>query len=191
MTLGIVGYGGYLPVHRLAMADVAATLGSGSARGSRVVASYDEDSTTMAVAAARGALAGRRTEALWFATTNPAYAEKTNATAIHAALGQGALGFAVDMAGSPRSGAGALRAAGAAGGLAVLGDVRVGLPGSADERDGADGAAAFLFGPLLKPSRCRSRTRVRPESSWIVGARRGSPRPGPGRNGSASRCTTR
>ncbi|HZE66745.1 MAG TPA: OB-fold domain-containing protein [Sporichthyaceae bacterium] len=150
MTLGIVGYGGYLPVHRLAMADVAATLGSGSARGSRVVASYDEDSTTMAVAAARGALAGRRTEALWFATTNPAYAEKTNATAIHAALGQGALGFAVDMAGSPRSGAGALRAAGAAGGLAVLGDVRVGLPGSADERDGADGAAAFLFGPAAE-----------------------------------------
>jgi hydroxymethylglutaryl-CoA synthase len=146
MTLGILAYGVHLPVHRLAMADVAAALGSGSPRGTRVVASFDEDSTTMGVAAARAALADRSSDAVWFATANPAYAEKTNATAIHAALGLETAGLAVDMAGSPRSGAGALRAAGAAGGLAVLADLRVGLPGSADERDGADGAAAFLFG---------------------------------------------
>jgi 3-hydroxy-3-methylglutaryl CoA synthase/uncharacterized OB-fold protein len=146
-ALGIVAYGAHLPTHRLAMSDVAAVLGSGSARGSRVVASFDEDSTTMGVAAARAALAGRGTDAVWFATANPAYAEKTNATAIHAALGLGSSGFAVDVAGSPRSGSGALRAAGAGGGLAVLADLRVGLPGSTDERDGADGAAAFLFGP--------------------------------------------
>jgi hydroxymethylglutaryl-CoA synthase len=152
MTLGIVAYAVHLPVHRLAMADVAAALGAGPPRGSRVVAAFDEDSTTMAVAAGRAALAGRTEfgdvgRVLWFATANPAYAEKTNATAIHAALGLDAGWLAVDMAGSPRSGAGALHAAGAAGGLAVLADLRVGLPGSADEREGADGAAAFLFGP--------------------------------------------
>ena len=42
---------------------------------------------------------------------------------------------------------GALRTTTAGGGLAVMADVITGLPGSADERDGADGAVAFRFGP--------------------------------------------
>ncbi len=147
MGFGIVGYGAYLPAHRLAFADVAAVLGAGSPKGSRVVASFDEDSTTMAVEAARSVVADRAVDSLWFATTSPAYFEKTNAAGVHAALGLGGHGFAVDMAGSARSGVGALRAAAGAGGLAVLADVRVGLPGSGEERDGSDGAAAFFFGP--------------------------------------------
>ncbi len=148
MSQGIVAYAAYLPAHRLSLADVAATLGAGRGKGTRVVASYDEDSTTLAVEAARAALAGRRPASIWFATTSPAYAEKTNASAIHAALGLGSDGFAVDVAGSARSAQGALRAAAAQpGGLAVLSDVRVGTPGSADELQNADGAAAFLFGP--------------------------------------------
>jgi 3-hydroxy-3-methylglutaryl CoA synthase/uncharacterized OB-fold protein len=153
MPQGIVAYAAYLPAHRLALADVAATLGAGRGKGTRVVASFDEDSTTMAVEAARAALRGRTglsnsPVSLWFATTSPAYAEKTNASAIHAALGLGTEGFAVDVAGSARSAQGALRAAAAQpGGLALLADVRVGTPGSADELQNADGAAAFLFGP--------------------------------------------
>lgn len=148
MPQGIVAYAAYVPVHRLALADVAATLGSGRGKGTRVVAAFDEDSTTLGVEAARAALRGRSAASLWFATTSPAYAEKTNAAAIHAALGLGRDGFAVDVAGSARSAEGALRAAASQpGGLAVLADVRVGTPGSADERENADGAAAFLFGP--------------------------------------------
>jgi 3-hydroxy-3-methylglutaryl CoA synthase/uncharacterized OB-fold protein len=147
MTLGIVSYGVHLPVHRLALAEVAAAFGSGSGRGRRVVAAFDEDSTTMAVAAARGLVPDRSVESLWFATTSPAYAEKTNAAAVHAALGLGAETFAVDVVGAVRSGEGALRAAAGSGGLAVLADVRVGRPGSADETQAADGAAAFRFGP--------------------------------------------
>ena len=153
MPQGIVAYAAYLPAHRLALADVAATLGAGRGKGTRVVASFDEDSTTMAVEAARAALKGRsadskRAASLWFATTSPAYAEKTNASAIHAALGLGNEGFAVDLAGSARSAQGALRAAATqVGGLALLADVRVGTPGGAEERENADGAAAFLFGP--------------------------------------------
>jgi hydroxymethylglutaryl-CoA synthase len=114
-----------------------------------VVASYDEDSTTLGVEAARRALAdggGGRVEHLYFATTAPAYLDKTNASAIHAALDLGGEGSAVDLAGSARGGPGALRAAAATGGLAVLADVRTGRPGSSDEREGADGAAAFVFG---------------------------------------------
>jgi 3-hydroxy-3-methylglutaryl CoA synthase/uncharacterized OB-fold protein len=147
VTQGIVGYGAYLPVHRLEFADLAATLGTGSPKGSRVVAGFDEDATTMGVAAARP-LAEGPIGPLWFATTSPPYAEKTNAAAVHAALGAGEDGFAVDLAGSSRSGTGALRAAAAGGGLAVFADVRVGMPGSADEREGADGGAAFRFGPV-------------------------------------------
>ena len=45
---------------------------------------------------------------LFFATTVPAYADKTNATAVHAALRLPADALAVDMAGAVRSGVGAL-----------------------------------------------------------------------------------
>src|SRR5204862_462125 len=54
--------------------------------------------------------------------------------------------FASDHASSMRCAVGALRAAAADGGLAVLSDVRLGRPGSADEASGGDGAAAFAFG---------------------------------------------
>jgi hydroxymethylglutaryl-CoA synthase len=144
---GIVSYGAYVPRHRLQRADLGAALGASAGKGARVVASYDEDSTTMGVEAARRALANtRRPEAIHFATTSPAYFDKTNASAIHAALDLGHEGFAVDLAGSARGATGALRAAAATGGLAILSDVRTGRPGSADERDGGDGATAFLFG---------------------------------------------
>src|SRR5207253_4438769 len=76
------------------------------------------------------------------------YLDKTNATAIHAALDLAPSAPAFDMAGAVRSGAGALRATLDARGtaLAVLSDIRTGLPGSADEREGGDGAVAFLCG---------------------------------------------
>ncbi len=139
MTHQVLSYGTYVPRHRLQRAELGG-------RGARAVASYDEDSTTMGVEAARRALNGARPAALYFATTAPAYADKTNATAIHAALDLGHEGFAVDLAGSVRGAVGALRAAAASGGLAVLSDLRSGRPGSSDERDGGDAAAAFLFG---------------------------------------------
>ncbi|MGW6458870.1 OB-fold domain-containing protein [Streptomyces sp. NPDC055078] len=147
---GIVAYAAYLPRHRLRLAEPA-----GAGAGGRIAASYDEDSTTLAVAAARQlTYEGERPESVYFATTSPAYADKTNATAVHAALGLGPECFAVDLAGSARSGTGALLAAAASGGLAVCADVITGLPGSPDERAGGDGAAAFHFGD---PSRALAR----------------------------------
>jgi 3-hydroxy-3-methylglutaryl CoA synthase/uncharacterized OB-fold protein len=145
----LLSYGAYLPSGRVDLAEVGATLGSGGGRGQRVVASFDEDSTTMAVAAARAALAtlpGAAPADLYFATTSPAYLDKTNAAAIHTALGLGGAGFAADLAGSARSGIAALVSAAGLGGIAVLADVRTGQPGSADERGGGDAAAAFVFG---------------------------------------------
>lgn len=132
---GIVSYGTYVPAHRVSIG-----------RAKRVAASFDEDSTTMGVAAGAVALGDRPAPSIWFATTTPAYADKANATAIHAALGVQTSAFATDVCGSARSGIAALRAAASSGGLAVLSDLRTGRPGSADESKGGDGAAAFLFG---------------------------------------------
>ncbi len=149
---GILSYGTYLPYRRLDRADIQAVAGSGGGTGTRTVASYDEDTTTLGVAAARQALAaapeGVRPASLWFATVSPAYADKTNATAIHAALRLDPAAPAFDVNGAVRSAVGALRAGLAAGGpaLVVAADLRTGLPGSADEARGGDGAAALLVG---------------------------------------------
>jgi hydroxymethylglutaryl-CoA synthase len=148
---GIVSYGAYVPYFRLQRSSIAATLGSGGGKGTRSVASYDEDPTSMGVEAARAALgtAGDVTPStLYFATAVPPYLDKSNANAVHAALGLAPGVFAGDVGGSVRSGVAALRAATDASTptLAVLSDIRTGLPGGADERDGGDAAAAFLFG---------------------------------------------
>ncbi|MBI2766586.1 MAG: OB-fold domain-containing protein [Chloroflexi bacterium] len=146
---GIVAYGAYLPYHRINRQEIGQALGQPGGKGTRAVASYDEDTTTMAVEAGRHALAsapGFKPEVLYFATAEPAYLDKTNATGIHAALALPEEVFAVDMIGAVRSGAGALRAGIDAGvpALVAMSDVRIGLPGSTDERDGGDGAAVFL-----------------------------------------------
>ncbi len=152
--IGIVAHGAYLPHHRVRRAAIADALGEPATPGARTVAGYDEDTTTMAVEAGRIALrrVGSRTiDGIYFTTATPAYLDKTNATAIHAALDQPPNAIAVDMGGGLRSTGGAWRAAidAAASGrttLAVASDVRTGMPGGADERDGGDAGAALVFG---------------------------------------------
>src|SRR5262245_40570882 len=146
---GIVACGVYLPYYRLARKTIGDALGVPGGRGTRAVASYDEDTTSMAVEAGRLALRaapGVTPRGLYFATAAPAYLDKTNATAIHAALGLGESAMAFDMAGSVRSGAGALRAGLDAGRptLVALADLRTGLPAGGDERDMGDAAVALL-----------------------------------------------
>ena len=148
---GILSTAGYVPFRRLNRALISDFLGSGGGRGTRSVASHDEDTTTMGVEAARVALAAAPAaapDALWFATSTPAYADKTNAAAIHAALQQGSEVPAYDFGGALRSGIGALQAALAGTGtiLVVSADRRDGLPGSSDEAAGGDAGAALLVG---------------------------------------------
>jgi hydroxymethylglutaryl-CoA synthase len=153
--VGIVSYGSYLPHWRIQRRAIAEALGSGGGGGSRSVASWDEDTTTMGVEAARWAVAGCDLPpegTLLFATSAPAYLEKTNATAIHAALQLDGAWASFDMGGALRSVGAALSAgvdAARAGRLAlvVLSDLRSGPSGSAEEARGGDGAAAFLLGP--------------------------------------------
>ena len=147
---GIVSYGAYVPYWRLQRSAITSTLGSGGGKGTRSVASYDEDTTSMGVEAARIALRaapeGTHDPTVWFATTEPAYLDKTNATAIHAALGLASSVGAYDVNGAVRSNVAACIAADATDGLAILSDIRTGLPGGADEANGGDAAVAFLFG---------------------------------------------
>jgi len=147
---GILGWGGYLPYRRLDRATIPPVAGSGGGTGTRTVAGYDENSTTMGVEAARLALCRSEVapRTLWFTTTEPAYSDKTNATAVHAALGLDRTAAAYDNVGSVRSAMGALRAAldGDGPAVVVAADLRTGLPGGPDEAAGGDGAAALLVG---------------------------------------------
>ncbi len=154
MTSGIGSWGVYLPYWRLERKAIGLALGTPSGRGTRTVASYDEDTTTLGVEAARAALALPGVpvpERLYFSTPEPAYQDKTNATTIHAALGLPQRTAAYDLVGSVRSGAAALTAALDAGHrvptLAVVSEVRTGQAGGADERDSGDAAVAFTLVP--------------------------------------------
>ncbi|HEY2775178.1 MAG TPA: OB-fold domain-containing protein [Candidatus Binatia bacterium] len=151
---GIVSFASYVPFHRIARKTIAQALGTGGGKGERSVASYDEDTVTMAVEAARDCVRRRDTagvKALYFATTEPPYVEKLNSATIHAALDLPAAVRCLDISCSIRAGAGSLLAAhdaAVAGGqaLATMADIRIGAPEGSAESSGGDGAAAFLFG---------------------------------------------
>lgn len=148
---GIVSYGAYVPYWRLRRAAVGEALGVPAGPGTRAVASYDEDTTSMGAEAARLALRAApdaTPESVFFSTSAPAYLDKTNATAVHAALGLPSRSAAYDVGGAARSGVAAMGAAMSWSGpsLAVLSDVRTGLPGGGDEQAGGDAAVALLVG---------------------------------------------
>ncbi len=148
---GILSYAAYIPYGRLERKEIASVFGGAPRRGQRTVASFDEDTTTMGFEAARLALrsvGGATPDALWFATAEPAYAEKTNATAVHAALRLDPTIAVMDVNGAVRSGVGAFLTAarGVDEVLVAVAGMRDGLPTSADEAEGGDGGAALLVG---------------------------------------------
>src|SRR2546422_7356548 len=141
-SAGIVRYGRYVPSFPLQGAAMAA------GKGERAVASLDEDSVSMAVEAARDALRGGvAIDAVLFATTSPAYAEKLDAATIQAALDLPETVTSLQLGGSSRMGLAALLtgldlAAAGRPALVCAGDVVAGLPGGPRESQGGDGAAA-------------------------------------------------
>ena len=177
---GIVSYGAYIPYWRLQRAAIARDARQRRRQGhpQRGLATTRTPrrwaSRRPAIALRNGARPAPAVARLVFATTAPAYLDKTNATAIHAAL---ALPVVGRRRTTRRRGALGRRRAAAwpapAGGLAVLSDIRTGLPGGADEADGGDAAVALLFGDgpdvLAETDR---RRHARPASSSTAGARR-------------------
>jgi hydroxymethylglutaryl-CoA synthase len=152
---GIVSYGSYVPYRRLKRAAIAAVLGTPAGKGERAIASFDEDSVSMAVEAVRDALKAAPpgdVQALVFATTTPPYAEKLSAAVIGAAAMLPAEIRASDMTGSVRAGLSALlQGADAVSGgvkraIVAIGDCRLAAPEGKAEQTTGDGAVAFVLG---------------------------------------------
>jgi hydroxymethylglutaryl-CoA synthase len=153
--IGIVSYGAYVPYRRLKRTTIAEVLGVPPDKGERSVASFDEDSVSMAVEAARDALraaGGGPVDALVFGTTTPPYADKLNAALVGAAVQLPLELRAADTTGSVRAGMTALLQAadavrgGARRALAVIADARLAAPEAKAERTNGDGAVAFVLG---------------------------------------------
>ena len=147
---GIISYGAYIPRGSLLRSSIVEFTGKGSNKGSRSVASYDENTTTMGVEAARNALKGSESnpKKLWFSTVVPAYMDKTNATNIHSALQLDDFVEAVDFGNSTRSAMGALSNALESDDstLVVTADLRTGPSGGTEESSGGDASTALLIG---------------------------------------------
>ena len=147
---GIRSYGAYIPKWRLAKE----TKGWGIA-GEKALANFDEDSVTMAVAAATDCLTGidrKEVDGVIFATTSAPFAEGQGAATIATALDLRTDIFTDDITNVLRAGTSALRSAvdsvksGSAKNVLVLAaDVRQGAPKSETERSVGDGAAALLI----------------------------------------------
>ena len=148
---GILRYGSYIPFYRLTREAM------GAGKGERAIASYDEDAVSMAVEAGREALGdfSGQLDSLIFATLSPPYVEKLNAAAVAAALDLPPQINSIELGSNSRMGLAALMLGtdlGRAGrtSLVCAGDVVIGGPGGARERDGGDGAVAFVTGPQDK-----------------------------------------
>lgn len=154
--VGITSYGAYIPTYRLSRAEISRCWGGAPLRGEIAVASFDEDSITMAVAASKDCVNGldpKLFDGLYFASTSSPYKEKQAAATIAAAMDLKAEILSIDFAQSLRSGTNAIGAAvdailsnSAKNILVCAADIRLGLPNGPRELAYGDGAAAFTFG---------------------------------------------
>jgi len=155
MERGITSFGAYVPKLRIERSAIAAAHAwsfpalKSLAKGCRALASWDEDTITMGVEAARGV---RRDDvaAIVFASTSPPFADLQNAGLLAAALGLPNSVATLDAGGSLRAGSSALlqalRSADEASALVVAADARLAKPGSAQEMLYGAGAVAMTVG---------------------------------------------
>jgi len=149
--VGITAYGAYVPLYRLSREAIAR-----GGRGEKAICNFDEDSITMAAAAAIDCLTGveRQTvDGLYFATTTSPYKEKSGATIVAMAADLKQEALTADFAHSLRAGTSALmsaidavKAGSAKKVMVTASDCRLGLPGTAYEQNFGDGAGALLIG---------------------------------------------
>ncbi|MEM3577899.1 MAG: OB-fold domain-containing protein [Candidatus Bathyarchaeia archaeon] len=147
--VGISAYGVHIPIWRMRRE----LLGEGLS-GERSVAGKDEDSLTMAVAAALDCVDGMgidSVDGVFFASTTSPFNEKSASATIAAVLGVRRDVFTADFSGSLKAGTNALKVAfdmvksGSARQILVTAaDCRLGAPGTSLEQTFGDGAAAFL-----------------------------------------------
>jgi hydroxymethylglutaryl-CoA synthase len=152
---GITSIGAYVPRYRLSLEEIAKFWRIKKAGGEKAVAGFDEDSVTMAVAAALDCLGRNSEEAdgLYFATTTAPYKEKQGAAIIASAIDIKRESHTADFTNSLRAGSIAMRAAAdavkngsAKNILVVASDCRPGAPQGKYEQLLGDGAAAVSVG---------------------------------------------
>ena len=149
--IGITSYGAYIPFHRLGKETK-----NWNSATEKAVANFDEDSITMAVAAANNCLNGfplNDIGTLYFASTTAPYKEKSNASVVAIASDLPSDTLCLDVTGSLRAGTNALKSAIDAvsskpgrQALVVASDLRIAQPRSDMEGVIGDGAAALLLG---------------------------------------------
>ena len=160
-AVGIAGYGAYVPRWRVRTSDIhAAWRPPRAARGAvaeKSVSGPDEDVVTMAIEAARTAVARAGCDlegigALWVGTESKPYAVKPSATVVAEALGLSPGHVAADMEFACKAGSEAMQAAVAfvgsgmtAAALAIGMDTAQSRPGDALEYTAGCGGAAYLF----------------------------------------------
>ncbi|RPI33362.1 MAG: hydroxymethylglutaryl-CoA synthase [Chloroflexota bacterium] len=161
-TVGIIGYGSYVPRYRLPAKEVA-RIWSGGQGGlpikEKSVPGLDEDVVTMSIEAARNAL--KRAEidptgirAVWVGSESHPYAVKPTSTIVAEAIGAVPNVQAADWEFACKAGTEAMVAAiGFVGSsmadyaLAIGMDTAQGKPGDALEYTAGAGGAAYLLGP--------------------------------------------
>jgi len=157
--IGITSFGAYIPKKRLnrkAIADANAWMNGalrGMGKGSKAMCNWDEDALTMATEAVRNCLAGADTSPygkLYFGSTTHPFVDRHNAGIIAAALNLSEDIRSLDVGGSQRAGTSALSEAldglGDGNTLVVASDARPAKPGSVQEMQFGDAAAAFALG---------------------------------------------
>ncbi len=165
MTVGIVGYGSYVPRRRIRLGEIAAVWGTDAEsfeRGlelhEKSVPGADEDTITMSVTAARRALVRAGIDpssigAVYVGSESHPYAVKPSGTVVAEALGATPAVHCADLEFACKAGsegmflaAALVRSGEVEHALAVGADTSQGAPGDALEYSAAAGAAAFIFG---------------------------------------------
>ena len=161
-AVGIVGYGAYVPMYRLPAREVARVWSGRDAElpiKEKAVAGLDEDTASMAIEAARNALARAQIDpqairAVWVGSESHPYAVKPTSTIVAEALNIVPLTQAADWEFACKAGTEAMQAAiGFVGSgmaryaLSIGMDTAQGRPGDALEYTAAAGGAAILLGP--------------------------------------------
>lgn len=161
MTAGITAYGSYIPRLRLSRQAVAQANAwyapqFAGRKGTRSMTNWDEDSITMAVAAARDCLGAAddrsHVRSVQLVSSTLPFAERLNAGVVCEALTLSEGVEAIDMGGSPSAALsaviGAMDRVNARGGdaLVIATDHRKTRAASSQELDCGDGAAALVIG---------------------------------------------
>ena len=161
-SVGIVGYGAYVPRYRLAAREISRVWRGAEEEGpitEKAVPGPDEDTITMSIEAARNALCRADIDpalirAVWVGSESHPYAVKPTSTIVAEAIGATPEVMGADWQFACKAGTEALQAAIALVGsemalyaMAIGMDTAQGRPGDALEYTAAAGGAAYLVGP--------------------------------------------